>query len=101
MDDRITDKLPEGQPEEFRITDKLPPAPATEANAPAPRSLPGWLLRYTLFGSAAGPFVAIVVRHYGHGWLSADTLFCGAPVLGAVVGAVCGFVGWAITRRVR
>jgi hypothetical protein len=36
-----------------------------------------------------------------YGWLSAEMFYIVSPVLGAIVGFLCGIVGWGITEMVR
>ena len=62
------------------------------------RSLPAWLARYGLVGAVAAPLVAMSVS--SHGWLSND-LFYLSPILGLLVGSVCGLAGWAVSKVIR
>jgi hypothetical protein len=71
--------------------------PQSEAKEPQ-RSLVGWLVRNGLIGAVAAPPVAMGVEPYG--WLSAETLYL-SPILGLVVGSVCGIIGWGVSKVAR
>jgi hypothetical protein len=60
------------------------------------RGVVGWVGRYAIFGLCAGPVVASSVSEFGR--LTAEMFYIVAPVLGALVGGLCGLAGWFVSK---
>ena len=76
----------------------MPMRPSAEKSPVLQRSLGAWLVRYGLIGAVCAPIVAVGVSRYG--WLPVRAFYA-TPILGWVVGVVCGFAGWGLTKTFR